>query len=524
MATLSRTSSPLGTDGRDAAGIQRWFEANAALGASIVNKPVRPTPSNIGVGIVALSDQTGLSPAVMAGLVALESAWWQSDISQIKNNPSGHGAENDDPFGKATTFKTPAEGLRVTYAHMMVYIGVNVGYWQQFDDRAHLVIAKGWSGSVKELWHLEQKWAWSDPTIYFNTALEQRYGAKIAARGNSLLRSLILEPAVNPTDRMISLLRQQGFDVHDVRGQLPVNPNPSLRYTTMPLSNVQYWIQHWTGDSFGDTTLDTILGSNQPGRDIRPDLSVDEEKKLLKWYANYHISRDGNSWGGLAYGTLVFPSGRVYVAWNIGTKTYHAFNANGVSYALCCPNANSAAPFPRQLLALHAIWDILCYETPECPAGKAQLIGHTEAKSIDTRNQTSCPGTFLPHVQSYRASPPPGETPDPPIEPVGDPNALKIQNGNREIWVVNLVDEDIMMLDLFRSKGDVEICGLPMDGMRLRDDGVYVQPFENVELEIWPGGWGYHPGPHGRFGGAVRRLMEENARLRAVVAHAGDDQ
>jgi hypothetical protein len=173
---------------------------------------------------------------------------------------------------------------------------------------------------------------------------------------------------------------------------------------------------------------------------------------------------------------------------------------------------------------LHAIWDILCYETPECPAGKAQLIGHTEAKSIDTRNQTSCPGTFLPHVQSYRASPPPGETPDPPIEPVGDPNALKIQNGNREIWVVNLVDEDIMMLDLFRSKGDVEICGLPMDGMRLRDDGVYVQPFENVELEIWPGGWGYHPGPHGRFGGAVRRLMEENARLRAVVAHAGDDQ
>lgn len=497
--------SPLfDTLGRDALGIQTWFENK---GRAYAGEGYIPPPSNLGSSIVQLSVETGLSAALMSGLTGLESAYWQSAISRDKNNPSGHGAENDDPYGKATTFATPYEGLRVTFAHMMIYCGVNVEYWRQFDDRYINIAQADWVGAVRVLRDLEQRWAWSPEALYQAAPETQRYGWKIAIRANNLLESLT---TMNPTDRMIDLLRARGHEVHDVRGQLPVNPKASLRYNTMPYSDVKYLIQHWTGDSFGAQTLDTIVGHPVEGSDILPTLSVADEKALLKWYANYHISKDNNTWGGIAYGTLVFPSGRIYVAWNIGTLTYHAFGGgNRQSYALCCPNANGAAPSPKQLLSLAAVWDILCYETPEIPAGKPQLLGHTEAKVLDAQNQTSCPGTFLPHVQTYRKSPAPSATPTPSAP---DPNAEKFQNGNRELWIIN--EPGVPMLTTFRTKGGVEVCGLPMEGMHLDGDGVYRQRCENVELEVWPNGWGNHGGPYGRFGGVVRKLMEENERLR----------
>src|SRR5690606_6159215 len=105
-----------------------------------------------------------------------------------------------------------------------------------------------------------------------------------------------------PTDRMIALLRRRGHEVHDMRGKLPVNPNPAHRYDTMPLDDVKFIVHHWTGDRFTRETLRTITGTDYGSGDITPAMSVADEIDLLKWYANYHIGRDGHTWGGIAYG------------------------------------------------------------------------------------------------------------------------------------------------------------------------------------------------------------------------------
>lgn len=212
--------------------------------------------------------------------------------------------------------------------------------------------------------------------------------------------------ASDVTNRYIDAIRQRGVEVIDVRGQLPINPDPSLRYGLVPrgIGGVSYAIVHWTGDRFTSAFF-ADLGVPDVGGDgiIDADLAADDEIRLLRWYADYHIGRDEGTWGGLAYGTLALPSGRVYVAWDIGTLTYHAYHANARSYALACPLSRGAAPTAAQLAGLRAALDALV-ETPEAPVTAGQVLGHQEAWVLDTRNRgTACPGTVLPFVRAYRA-------------------------------------------------------------------------------------------------------------------------
>jgi hypothetical protein len=85
-----------------------------------------------------------------------------------------------------------------------------------------------------------------------------------------------------------------------------------------------------------------------------------------------------------------------------------------------------------------------------------------------------------------------------------DPNALYFEQTGH--WIVNL--GGVQMLDFWRSKGGIEACGYPLEGMHRDEDGVFRQLTENLLLECWLDGFGRHAGPHYRFGGLGRRYAE----------------
>ena len=85
----------------------------------------------------------------------------------------------------------------------------------------------------------------------------------------------------------------------------------------------------------------------------------------------------------------------------------------------------------------------------------------------------------------------------------GDPNARYFEATGH--WIVNA--DGVEMLDFWRERGGVEVCGYPLEGLGRDDDGVFRQLCENVLLECWPDGFGAYPGAHYRFGGLGRRYL-----------------
>lgn len=166
--------------------IQAWFEMMAPVGARIVGLPVAPVPANLGAAIGGLGKAWGINQVIVAGLIAHESAYYQSDICRAKHNPSGLGAENDDPSGKALAFPGDFEGIRATYAHLWTYFSPVENDLTQYDPRRKAVIAEGWLGVCAKLEDLEQKWAYSPPADYARAKPEQRYGAMVADKANML--------------------------------------------------------------------------------------------------------------------------------------------------------------------------------------------------------------------------------------------------------------------------------------------------------------------------------------------------
>lgn len=286
------------------------------------------------------------------------------------------------------------------------------------------------------------------------------------------------------TDRLIAALRARGREVIDVRGELPVNPNPLYRYGLLAggLAGVEYLIVHWTGDAFTTAVL-AQMGVPDIGGDgvIDAELSVADERRLLSWYAAYHWAKDGGTWGGLAYGLLVLPSGRIYVAWDVGTLTYHAWTgANRRSYALSCPISRGVPPTPAQVQGLLAALTVLCEETPEIPAGRSQVYGHGEATFLDSRNSTSCPGTVLPHVRAFRDGTLVLPAPAPPVgEEIRFPGSPYLVGGGFAAVYRGLGERAAPLIGLPESgEVDVVINGAPRR----------VQLFERATLAWYPPG------------------------------------
>lgn len=344
------------------------------------------------------------------------------EVPASAKNPAGIGAIGD---GSYLTYPDWATGILAYWIHLLAWVD-RLDLAKRLTDRQADLIdvrlslvasARKLKGPATTWRSLGGRWA-VDGDIPWNRQATRtdkpNYGQKIASRHAQVLATADTEPqetnAMTPTERttaMIAALVARGRTVIDLRGKLPINDDEDYRYGLVKrgLAGVVHYIQHWTGDAFSRETIRKITGTDYGLDTIPASMSQADEIDMLIWYANYHISKDGGTWGGLAYGTLVFPSGRIYVVWDIGTLTYHAFNENAQSYAICCPASNGQAPTGEQLVSLNHVWYYLCEETPETPAGWLSLFGHTEARAFDARNQTTCPGVaLLAHVVKARTT------------------------------------------------------------------------------------------------------------------------
>ena len=98
-------------------------------------------------------------------------------------------------------------------------------------------------------------------------------------------------------------------------------------------------------------------------------------------------------------------------------------------------------------------------------------------------------------------------------------NALHFEATGRSISNLDTDDGRIALLDFWRSRGGIEVCGFPLeDAHRDVEPGrevVYRLLCENVLLECWPGGFGHYAGPHCRFGGLGQRYQRLLASIEA---------
>lgn len=182
----TRNSPIQGVGTASAEAVQAWFVANAARGASWVGLPAAPIPADLGASIVRSAGRYGFNSDLGAAQIAHETAFGQSRIFRDKLNPAGIGAENDDPYGKALTYTTVADGCDAWAAHMAGYV-LGDGPWNALSPRYAIVKANGWAGKVRVLADLEQRWAWTPQAKYDATPLAERYGSKVSNHANDLV-------------------------------------------------------------------------------------------------------------------------------------------------------------------------------------------------------------------------------------------------------------------------------------------------------------------------------------------------
>lgn len=381
-----------------------------------------------------------------------------NQVALVQRNPAGIGATNDGAPG--LTFPTWVRGIGAMFIHLLAWCdrldlaGRIDPTPQSLDPRVPLVVQVRASKGKATTWaSLAGRWA--VPGTGYAQGIERHHAAILALPKETPSMATPKEA----TDRMIATLRKRGRTVDDLRGTLPINRAHPYGLVRGGLGGVKKLIQHWTGDAFSRATIKAITGTDYGGDTFPEAMSREDEIDALAWYAKLHIARDGGTWGGIAYGVVVFPSGRTYVNWDIGTLTYHAFSVNGYSYAICSPASNGQAPTKAALVSLNHIWQVLCEETPEIPAGWGDLYGHSEAKQFDGNNQTSCPGPgLLAHVQQARATkapsvplailpppPPVSGNPWPMLDPVVIPSRTYPGRGRLvsvETTVVNDSDPD----------------------------------------------------------------------------------
>lgn len=407
-----------------------------------------------------------------------------------QHNPAGIGATNDGAAG--LVFDSWRAGILAYYVHLAAWVGGLVAvpaiapfYTTKIDPRIPLVEAVRAAKGAASTWR-ELGGRWAVPGVGYGDAIARHFAAILALAPQGVSTML---PALD--QRLIAALRAQGLTVTDLYGQLPVNAAYPYGQIDGGPGGVRQLAVHYTGDRFTAATLHTITGSDGDGSGaIPPTLTPQQEIDLLTWYANYHISKDNGTWGGIAYVILILPSGRVYWTWPIGTLTYHAYNANASALAICCPIANDVAPTPQQAAALYAVLDVLCWHAPEIVAGAADVWGHQELTFIDPRNVTACPGKVLPLAQQYRAerreqaAP---VTPAPDVAPQAAPvnphaQEIAVPGTGRSYWVIDPI------LSYWRDNGGLVAFGYPWSGLFTDSAGTVVQYFERARLEVQPDG------------------------------------
>lgn len=343
-----------------AAQIQQWLEDRGRRMAPewAPDGKYHPPPASTGQDILELARAWGVNQDLVAGQVAKESAGLQSAITLAKNNPSGLGAENDDPMGKAIKFATLRDGIRATIAHLLTYAKGD-GPWAQYDPRFADVRRAGWLGIADVLSDLDGRWAY--PGI--------GYGAGIARLANDLL-------LFKPMPMLPGLV--------DIRDQLATNsgePSPFGPSEMLPFSEKRGVVVHYSGP---------------------PVSNRDDTLRVIKSEAAYHVNRNwGSGWDpiygdGLMYHVTIGDDGTKYLCRDLRSVLWHCavteWNRRALSVHV--PIGGSQHATPAQLQSLEEVVNDWREITPTT---KDEVWGHQELSA------TSCPGTLMSDfVYPYR--------------------------------------------------------------------------------------------------------------------------
>lgn len=416
------------------------------------DRTYRPAPAGIGQMICDAAmywEDTGhvVNQDILTSDIIKECAAWQSAIARDKNNPSGLGAENDDPYRKADAFHHAWYGILATVAHFLHYF-VGEGPWTEHDPRTPEMREHGYMGIAKKLSDLDGRWAWPG----------DGYGASVADGANAVA-AFGTKAKVMPNPII------QRDEIEGVPFRVSIIPLDNRNRTNRPMSSVKPPVVHDTGN-----------------------INVGANAEMHRRFAHNGGGREGVSWHFTVDEEEIIQTLPLY------ERGIHAGNADcnatRAGIELC---VNSDGDFNKTMANGAKLVRFLAgYD--------AAMDGMVQHFNCSGKN---CPaklraGRWEEFVALVNAR-------EPEVTPP-DPNAKVFEYDGNEFWIVNDETEDghqVDMLDFYREMGGLPRLGLPREGMRRRDENdppVYVQRCENVLLECWIEGFGNMPGPYYRFG------------------------
>lgn len=389
---------------------------------------------------------------VLAGQIIKEAAALQSAISRDKNNPSGLGAENDDPYRKANSFHAMYYGILATTAHLLNYF-VGYGPWSVVDPRTDVMRSAGYLGIAKRLSDLDGRWA--VPGI--------GYGASVATLANAVTvykaKEKIMPNPVIQADNIYGTPFRVSLIPWD-------NPNRTREIVIDPsLPPVIHETANFNDGA--DAEAHRIFTHDQKGgaENVSFQFVVDDHEiiQLLPLYEKGVHAGNGEC-------------NRRRAGIEMCVNRDGDFNAT-------MANAAKLVRFLGEYDANMAGLPIQHHgcSGKNCPALLRQGRWEEFLKMVD---QTDVP---LP----------------------ADPNAERFVWDGGEFWIVNTTSDDghrVNMLDFYREMGGLPRLGYPVEGLHRRDTNeppVYLQQTENVLMECWVTGFGNIPGPYFRFGRTV---------------------
>jgi N-acetylmuramoyl-L-alanine amidase len=470
--TFTADTPIIGWEPISAAQIDGWIaQRGQAMAAQFApDRTYRPAPAHLGELAIAAAQfypDAPVNPYLLVAQIDVESAAWQSALARNKNNPTGYGAEDDDPYNKATTFPTPWEALFNTANHLRVY-ALGYGPWFENDLRATKIPARN-RGNVKTVRQLSGTYA-TDPT----------YHTKVVARMNLLLAF------------------EGGPDI--VAGAIP---KPPMR-TDIRSKNYGHNYAENGGrvieaicDHIGEGSSASNLAYLSTGP-VSSNYFVHENGTIYELVPpQYSAWTNGDMKAPNLANPLIAKWARM--GWNPNVRTvtieHGGYSKWGAGGMLTSAQWTSTTWLQAWLAQEYRL-----------PIDRTHVIGHFEINSIDKQG---CPGfstaewdKLLQGMRLYGATYPTDSI---------DENAY--QDQVTKFWIVN--DHGQPMLS-FWQKGGVPLYGHPLEGMHLDQDGVYRQLFENVLIESYPDGWAGRPGPFVRLGGLGQRYQAALQDLKEV--------
>ncbi len=441
-------------------------------------------PPPVGEAIVRLSGQVGVNSDLVAAQICKESAGWQSRIVRDKNNPSGLGAVNNNPYAGAITFDTPEAGIKATIAHLLTYTKGRSNPWWNLDPRASAVPQQN-LGIVRTLSDLDGRWAWPG----------DGYGAGIAALANDLVQSQ------------------------------PEQEQPAMPRIIVSAGHEN--IRNITAEKIGSSSQANLRGGSGAGgieatwtapwadhlAHLLREMGVDVVRTDAIYHADAYGKRADLVISGHCDGTGGRKAQHCQAAAVVSGNSHDSADARAQQFVDLWydiyPQASGIrgdGPITVGMRQYYGGW----YRTPDSPMVllEHQILADANGVRNDGIDPVRAAEIDAEVVRRFFGLAAYQDV------PARDPNAREFPETGH--WIVNLPEAPL--LAFYEANGDVERFGLPLSGMVQREDGAFEQMTENALLEAYPAGFGPYPGPHVRIGGLGQRLIAAQQRIKELEA------